>query len=246
MSIEDLLLIPYEVASWQGPDFSTWTLNGLWNNVIFSSLIRSQNTLWYHTPVVGAYPNHLSDPDYAGSDAYDLATAPSVDLSPFPGAADWRLQVRVIWRPSHIAPQHASVDTQPERLSVVADNGTTLVELGTLDQPILNPGGITNSRLLSRITGDGGEPRVGADGDWWYTQLIEPDIDVQEVLLGEAAVDLSLAMQVYPRTTTGYGVGVWRVALEIMRGGVSTPTEVTMPLHLLPSYFDRRHWVPEG
>jgi hypothetical protein len=43
MAIEDLLLIPYAVADWQGPDFSSWVKPdgaALWNVTPFSSVVK--------------------------------------------------------------------------------------------------------------------------------------------------------------------------------------------------------------
>lgn len=242
MSIQSLLLKPYVVDQWQGPDFSAWTTPSLWNITDFSSLIKGKTTLWYQTPVTGAYPNHLTDPDYVAGDTNDIAVAPAVDLTKFPSADDWHIRVRMIWRPSHIAPT-LSGTPQPEMLTLVADPGSGQIILGELEQPFISPPSSPASLSLSRIEGDAGDPRVGADGLWWYTQVVTPLKAVQEQLLGQASVALGLSMKAAPRDATGYGVGVEKVVIEMMRGPSPDPVVPVFPAYLWRSHWNSTRWI---
>lgn len=245
MAIEDLLLIPYEHAVWQGSDFSAWTKPdgaALWNVTPFSSLIKGRSTLWHHNPGTGTFPNQSVDPDYNSTRDNDLIDSPAVDFSSFASADNWHVRVRIIWRPEHVLSSIVGIDQQPEKITIYALTATGAHVIGILDQPILDPAGVTDSVELSRVEPDGGNPNVGADGLWWYQQAFAPPSVVQEEIIGQTPVTFQLSLQVADRDASGYGTGIEKFVVEIMRGAVAD-TSSTFPIHLHRSYFNQRRWV---
>jgi hypothetical protein len=142
-------------------------------------------------------------------------------------------------------PSLGGVDQQPEVIEVFAVTGGVQHFVGRLDQPILDPANITTSQELSRVAPDGGNPNVGASGLWWYQQLLTPIELVQAAIIGQNPVNLQLALQVADRDASGYGTGIERITVEIMRGAVAEPTDV-FPIHLHRSYINSRRWTPAG
>lgn len=243
--IESLLLKPYIAAEWRGSDFSTWTKPdpaALWNVNDFSSLDKGKSTLWHHNPGTGVFPNQTVDPDMNGSRLSDAIDSPGVNLQPFPDAEDWNFCVRVWWRPEHVFPSLGGSDQSAPELEVFALVGGTPFSIGKLDSPVLLPGEADGSKELSRVKGQPGNPNVGADGLWWYEQLLKPNIEVQGGVLGNAGVSFRLNLSCAARDASGYGTGIERVAVEIQRGSIESQTP-EFPNALYRSYVNSRRWV---
>lgn len=245
MAIEDLLLAPYVAAEWRSEDFSVWTLPdpaALWVFDRFSSLHKGDRTLWHHTSGTGTFPAQTVDPDFVGTRDLDLVDSPTFDLSSFPSADDWHIVTRIWWRPEHVLPSLGGVDQPPPRLELYALANSVYHFVGVLDQPILDPTNDTTSRELSRVAPDAGNANVGALGQWWYEQQLAATSAVQAALLGQT-VSLRLALACADRDATGYGVGVEKISIEILRGAVAEAEFEDFPVHLHRSYTNSRRWI---
>lgn len=245
-TMDTLLLRPYLVGSWQGPEFLSagWGLpdpGAKWTSSSFSSLVRGRETLWLHTAGTGTFPAQTVDPDYNGVAYVHLVDSPSFDLSPFPSADDWHFRVRIWWRPSHILATLGGVEQEPETFDVYACVAGEYILVGRLEQPLLDPAAEPTAVELSRVEPDGGDARIGADGAWWYEQLLTPPAETQAFALG-SSTSLRFAVSTPECDASGFGIGVERVAVEILRGPVAYDL-ATFPVHLHRSYVNSRRWI---
>ena len=243
--MSNLALKPYVVADWRNEDFAGWSLPdplALWTLSPFSSLAKGRNTLWHHTAGTGTFPNQSVDPDFVGTRDVDLVDSPQVDLSPFTSSS-FRFRVTTWFRPEHVAPSLSGEDQEAPRVELFAVTGDGATHfVGRLDSPILDPDGVTVSKELSRVGGDAGNANVGVDGKWWFSQVCTPVREVQDAVLGDALVSLRLALHCGQRDATGYGTGVERVCLDILRGGQDDASaEFAVNLHR--SYINSRRWI---
>lgn len=248
MAIEDLLLTPYLAAEWRNVDFAAWTLPdgaALWKVASpFDSLVKGKTALWYHNLGTGVFPKQTVDPDYDSlARISDVVESPVFDLSAFGSSDDWHFRVRAWWRPEHVLPSLGGTDQSPDRFYVYAVTGGIDHLVGEFDQPILDPANAVNAVELSRVEPQAGNPNVGADGLWWYEQLFTPKRVVQDPVIGQNSVRLRLVLQSAARNASGYGVGVERVAVEIMRGGYVDPEGAVFPINLHRSYINSRRWI---
>lgn len=257
-------LPPHVVQEYRGANFSGWTLGGQWRAHDFDSLQKGASALWHNSGGTGIFPSQSVDPDYISGGTQDQDTAladPKPDLTPFTdptgaGAHEdfWTAYFRLWYRPNHVVPSILSGDQQHEQLSLWIDTGTELLEIGAFDNFTTAESAEAQARELSRVGGDGGDPRIGADGKWWYEQIMVPKEAHQALILG-ISPELRLILDVNERDASDFGLGIERLTVEIVRGNVNDVAAArggfgtipavapTFPLELHRSILNSRRWI---